>query len=116
MSHPRNLIVLGRQAGANIIETYAGTPDSEYFTNSHTSILGQTGSRLDYYKIQQQSRRAYHIDNTRIRQEADSRIDCHSLSLGGKLARCDIDVELDEPGAEVNLNGLLPDQSAPACG
>ena len=29
-----------------------------------------------------------------------------ALSLGGKLARCDIDVELDEPGAEVNLNGL----------
>ena len=106
MSHPRNLIVLGRQAGASIIETYAGTPDSEYFTNSHTSILGQPGSRLDYYKIQQESQRAYHIDNTRIRQQADSRIDCHSLSLGGKLARSDIDVELDEPGAEVNLNGL----------
>ena len=106
MSHPRNLIALGRQAGASIIETYAGIPDSEYFTNSHTSILAQAGARLDYYKIQQESQRAYHIGKTRISQEADSRVDCHALSLGGKLARWDIDVELVEPGAEINLNGL----------
>ena len=106
MSNPRNLIVLGRNSGASVIESFAGIPDTEYFSNSHTSILGKAGSRLDYYRIQQESRRAYHIGNTRIRQEADSRIDCHTLSLGGKLARADIDVELDEPGAEVNLNGL----------
>ena len=106
MSHPRNLIALGRQAGASIIETYAGIPDSEYFTNTHTSILAQAGARLDYYKIQQESQRAYHIGKTRISQEADSRVDCHALSLGGKLARWDIDVELDEPGAEISLNGL----------
>ena len=106
MSHPRNLIALGRQAGASIIETYAGIPDSEYFTNTHTSILAQAGARLDYYKIQQESQRAYHIGKTRISQEADSRVDCHALSLGGKLARWDIDVELVEPGAEINLNGL----------
>ena len=106
MSHPRNLIALGRQAGASIIETYAGIPESEYFTNTHTSILAQAGARLDYYKIQQESQRAYHIGKTRISQDADSRVDCHALSLGGKLARWDIDVELDEPGAEISLNGL----------
>ena len=106
ISHPRNLILLGRHGSVNIIETFAGIPDAEYFTNGHTGILAQTGARLDYYKIQQESQRAYHISNTRIRQEADSRIDCHALSLGGKLARCDIDIELNEPGAEVNLNGL----------
>ncbi len=106
MSHPRNLIALGRHAGASIIETYAGIPDSEYFTNSHTSILAQAGARLDYYKIQQESQRAYHIGKTRISQEADSRVDCHALSLGAKLARWDIDAELLEPGAEINLNGL----------
>ena len=106
MSHPRNLVALGRQAGASIIETYAGIPDSEYFTNSHTSILAQAGARLDYYKIQQESGRSYHVGSTRISQQADSRVDCHALSLGGKLARWDIDVELDEPGAEISLNGL----------
>ena len=106
MSHPRNLVALDRHASASIIETYAGVPDSEYFTNGHTSILAQAGARLDYYKIQQESQRAYHVGNTRIRQAADSRVDCHALALGGKLARWDIDVDLDEPGAEVMLNGL----------
>lgn len=106
MSNPLNLVALGRNAGASVIESFAGIPDTEYFTNSHTRILGRAGSRLDYYSIQQESQRAYHIGNTRIRQQADSRIDCHTLSLGGKLARSDIDVELDEPGAQVKLNGL----------
>ncbi len=106
MSHPRNLVALGRHAGATIIETYAGAQDTEYFTNNHTRIVGQAGARLDYYKIQQESQNAFHIDNTRIKQQADSKIDCHALSLGGRLARCDIHVELDEPGAEINLNGL----------
>ena len=106
MSNPRNLVALGRNAGASVIESFAGIPDTEYLTNNQTGILGRAGSRLDYYSIQQESQRAYHIGNTRIRQQADSRIDCHTLSLGGKLARSDIDVELDEPGAEVKLNGL----------
>ena len=106
MSNPRNLVALGRNAGASVIESFAGIPDTEYLTNNHTGILGRAGSRLDYYSIQQESQRAYHIGNTRIRQQADSRVDCHTLSLGGKLARSDIDVELDEPGAEVKLNGL----------
>ena len=106
MAHPRNLIALGAQAGASVIETYAGIAEAEYFTNSHTSILARPGARLDYYKIQQEGPRAYHVGKTRIRQQADSRVDCHALSLGAKLARWDIDVELDEPGAEVNLNGL----------
>ena len=106
MSHPRNLIALGAHASASIIETYAGVPEAEYLTNSHTSILAQAGARLDYYKIQQESQRAYHVGATRIRQDADSRVDSHALTLGGKLARWDIDVDLDEPGAEVMLNGL----------
>lgn len=106
MSHPRNLIALGAHASASVIETYAGVPQAEYFTNSHTSILAQAGARLDYYKIQRESQRAYHVGTTRIRQDADSRVDCHALALGGKLARWDIDVDLDEPGAEVMLNGL----------
>ena len=106
MAHPRNLIALAPQASASIIETYAGIAEAEYFTNSHTSILAQPGARLDYYKIQQEGPRAYHIGTTQISQQADSRVDCHALSLGAKLARWDIDVELLEPGAQVNLNGL----------
>ena len=106
ISHPHNKVVLGRHASASVIETYAGVPDARYFTNTHTSILAQAGARLDYYKIQHESQRAYHIGNTRIRQDADSRVDCHALTLGAKLARWDIDVDLNEPGAEVMLNGL----------
>jgi len=106
MSHPRNSIVLGKNSKTTIIETYAGMENVEYFTNSHTRIVARDNAHLDYYKIQQESHRAYHIGNTKIIQNTDSKIDCHSLSLGGALARSDIDVVLDGPGAKINLNGL----------
>ena len=105
-AHPRNLIKLGRHAKATIIETCAGPEGAEYFTNAHTEITTQAGAQLSYYKIQQESQRAFHIATTRIRQRRDSRVDCHALSLGGALARNDIAVALEEPGAEVKLNGL----------
>ena len=105
-AHPRNLIKLGRHAKATIIETCAGPEGAEYFTNAHTEITAQAGAQLSYYKIQQESQRAFHIATTRIRQRRDSRVDCHALSLGGALARNDIAVALEEPGAEVKLNGL----------
>lgn len=105
-AHPRNLIKLGRHAKATIIETCAGPEGAEYFTNAHTEITAEAGAQLSYYKIQQESQRAFHIATTRIRQRQDSRVDCHALSLGGALARNDIAVALEEPGAEVKLNGL----------
>ena len=106
MSHPHNIVTLGRDSSATIIETYSGIPEAAYLTNGVTRIVGRAGARLDYYRIQQESRNAFHVGNTRIIQQADSRIDCHALSAGASLARCDIDVELDEPGAQVRLNGL----------
>ena len=105
-AHPRNLIKLGRHAKATIIETCAGPEGAEYFTNSHTEIRAEAGARLSYYKIQQESQRAFHVATTRIKQQRDSWVDCHALSLGGALARSDIAVALEEPGAEVKLNGL----------
>ncbi len=106
MSHPRNVIALGRGSKTTIIETYVGMEDVEYFTNTHTQVLAEDNAHLDYYKIQQEGRRAYHIGNTKITQRRDSKIDCHSLSFGGALARSDMDVVLDGPGAEIHLNGL----------
>src|SRR5205823_653627 len=49
---------------------------------------------------------AYHIATTQSRQERDSYLALHALTLGGSLARHDITTVLDGPGAELILNGL----------
>lgn len=105
-SNPRNLLVLEKNAQAAVIETYIGTEEAEYLTNTVTEIRLSGGASLEHYKLQRESMNGFHIGNTQVHQQADSHFTSHSVSLGGKLARNDIDVRLLERGAEVTLNGL----------
>jgi Fe-S cluster assembly protein SufD len=106
VSHPRNMIILGHNAQATVIESYAGLDEAEYFTNTVTEILTSEGAILEHYKIQQESERSFHIGSTHVRQQGDSRYESHSISLGGALVRNDITTTLEAEGAEVVLNGL----------
>jgi len=103
---PRNLIVLGTNAAATVIESYVGVDDAEYFTDANTEAVLMPGARLDHYKIQREGENGYHVGNLQVQQHRDSRLESHAIGLGGRLARSDIDVRLAEPGASALLNGL----------
>ncbi len=105
-SLPRNLIVLGENSRATVIESYTGADDAEYFTNTNTEVVLQRSAALEHYKIQREGLKGYHVGILQARQHRDSRLESHSISLGGRLARNDIDVRLAEEGAGVLLNGL----------
>ncbi|MFT7458438.1 MAG: Fe-S cluster assembly protein SufD [Planctomycetota bacterium] len=106
ISHPHNLIVLGKNARATVIESYIGLDDAEYCTNTVTEIRTGDGAVLEHYKVQQESIRGFHIGYLHAQCEKDSRLESHSVSLGGALVRNDIDANLAGPGAHVGLNGL----------
>lgn len=106
ISHPRNLVVLGKNAKATVIESYIGLDDAEYCTNTVTEIVNGEGANLEHYKIQQESMQAFHIGYLHAQCQQDSRLQSHSISLGGALVRNDIDAMLAGPGAHVGLNGL----------
>ena len=106
VTHPRNLIVMGANARAQLVESFSGDDEAEYLTNSATELLLERGAQLTHYKIQQEGAAAYHVGNIRVSQRRDSRFESHSISLGGTLVRNDIDVRLEERGAQVLLNGL----------
>jgi Fe-S cluster assembly protein SufD len=105
-SHLRNVIVLGKNARATVIESYNGMEDAEYFTNSMTEIHMGEGAVLEHYKLQRESLRSYHVAYLNVQQARDSRLESHSISLGGALVRNDIDDHLAGEGAQVMLNGL----------
>ena len=104
--HPRNLIVLGANARATVLEHYAGADGSDYFTDCTTEIVLGPGAVLEHYRLQQEGDRGLHVGHTVVRQARDSRYVSHALALGARLARTDLDVQLAEPGAETVLNGL----------
>ena len=106
MTHPFNLLILGKQAQATIIESYLGFTDAEYLTNTVTKVIMDDASILNHYKIQQESPGGYHIANTSTCQGRDSILTSHFISLGGRLVRNDINSDLNRPGASIFLNGL----------
>ena len=106
MLHPRNLIVLGADSQATLVETYAGIGSSRYLTNAVTEIVSQEGSVLDHYRVQLETDRAFHVGRVQAALDRGARISSFSVSLGAALSRNDAAVALTAEGAECALNGL----------
>ena len=106
ISHPRNLIVAAENSRASIIESYISIRDSSYFTNAVTEIALGESARVDHYKIQRESEKAFHVGTTQIRQGRDSQLHSFSFAVGGLLARTNIYTSLDGAAATCTLNGL----------
>lgn len=105
-ANPRNLIVLGQNARAVLIESYSGGGENEYFCNAITEIVLGPGAELEHYRLQQEGARAFHIGSSFVQLGRDSHYRSHVLSLGAALARCDLDVRLAGRGAAAELDGL----------
>ncbi len=106
VTHPRNLVVVEREARASIVETYASLAASVYWTNAVTEIVVGDGARVDYHRVQRESDRAYHVAATQSHQGRDSTLNLHFVAFGGALARHDIGAVLSGPGGTLILNGL----------
>ena len=104
--HPRILIVAGVASKATFIESYFSVSDVPYFTNQVTEVVAEAGSRVNYYKIQRQSEKAFHVSTTHSLLAADSTFNSTNTDLGGALVRNNLDVLLDEEGGFCRLNGL----------
>ena len=106
VSHPRNLIITGRNSRATVIESYVSLGNGEYFTNAVTEISLGEGSHLDHYKLQRESESAFHVGTVQVREARDSQLHSFSLAVGGSLARTNIYTSLDGDAATCTLNGL----------
>jgi len=106
VTYPRTLIVAGENSKTTIIESYVSLGDGNSFTNAVTEIVLKEGASVDYYKIQKESDRAFHIGATQVHQERDSKFSSFSIAMDAALTRNNLNVALDAEGAECELNGL----------
>jgi len=104
-SHPRNLIVLGREAQLTVVETFVGS--GNYFTNAVTEIVAGEGAHIDHYKVEREARDAFHVGSVQIHQERSSNATARTISLGGGLVRNEVNVALAGEGANLTLDGLF---------
>ena len=104
--HPRNLVVIDREARASVVETYAALDGDVYWTNSVTEVVVGDGARVDYHRVQRESARAYHVAATQTHQGRDSTVHLHTVAFGAVLSRHDIGTVMAGPGGTLILNGL----------
>ncbi|HVR29521.1 MAG TPA: Fe-S cluster assembly protein SufD [Thermoanaerobaculia bacterium] len=102
--HPRHLIVALEASQASVVETYGGS--GEYFTGVVTELHAGDGSHLRHYRMQRESRGAYHFATIQGWLARSSVLASHNVSLGGRMVRNDVVALLDGEGAEGIFNGL----------
>ncbi len=105
--HPRNLVLVGDNAQGVVVESYLALDDeSEYLCNPVTEVWVGRNAQLKHYRLQQESRQAFHIGVSQVRLGRDSRYSLLSVDTGSRLARNDLGCVLDGEGAWAALNGL----------
>ena len=105
LSHPRNLIVVGRGSQVSFVESYWG-PEQVYFTNAVTEVVVDENAKVEYARVEQESGQAFHVATVHFHQERSSVVHSTSIQFGGSLVREDTTAVLDGEGAENTLNGL----------
>lgn len=102
---PRVLVRAGPGSKATVIEHYGASP-GESLSLAVTEVALGAGAHIEHYRLQEVSGEAFHLGVLAARLERDATLVSHNLSVGGRIARLDLDVELAGPGARVEMNGL----------
>jgi Fe-S cluster assembly protein SufD len=103
-SHPRRLVVVGKNSRVRIVERFVGG-EQPYLVNPVTEIVVGPGSTVEHVKVQQDGPQAFHLGSLHVGLDRDASFKSWSLSVGGRIARTRIEVRLDE-GSDVDLTGL----------
>ena len=107
MSSPRVVVRAAANSRCTVIEHFIGSTAGECFTNAVSEIEVGTGAKVEHYRIQQESTRAFHIGHVNVRVQQNGRYASHDIALGASLARLNLGTVLQGPGAHVDLRGLL---------
>ncbi len=104
--YARHLIIAEAGSSAVIIEDYQGDGSTSYYTNAMTELYAGQQAQITHFRIQCESKQAYHINHLAVKQAMNSTVHSHSFAFGGKLVRSDTSFNLNEPHAQCTMNGI----------
>jgi Fe-S cluster assembly protein SufD len=103
---PRNLVIADENAEAKIVEVFVSQGAQASLTNIITEIEAGPDARLDYTKLQLEDHHNFHIGTTQIRQDRQSAVDTHIISLDGAFIRNNLHFLMTDKHCSSILNGL----------
>jgi len=106
VAQPRHLVLVQEGARATFVERYASLGEPLYCTNSLLELALERDAVLDHYRVQTESRDAFHLTGLYLDQARGSRYRGVNLGLGGSWSRTDLVVRFSGPHARCDLKGL----------
>ena len=106
MLQPRNLIIVGENAHAQIYERHQSLSSNAVLTNAVTEIFVGKRGILDMYKIQNDKANTSLIDNTFVQQKDSSIASVNTFTFGGSLVRNNLEYFHEGEHIVSNLNGI----------
>lgn len=105
-SQPRNLIVVGKNAEVKMAESFRTIGDNGSFTNVVTEIVVEEQANVQYYKVQNETEKAYHIGTTQVIQKDKSHFYAVTVTVNGGFVRNNLNIVLDGQHCESFMYGL----------
>ena len=109
--NPQKLIHLGKGSKMVLVESYndlgEGDTKSEYFNNMQNVIHLKGNAQMDHYKLQRESTRSSHLNNTSIYQDRDSVYSNYQLDLGGLWVRNNLNAYHKGENVTTNFYGAF---------
>lgn len=109
-SQPRNIIAVGKNAQVKMAEAFRTLGSERSFTNAVTEIHMDRDASVEYYKVQNESEKAYHIGTTQVKMLDNAHFYAGTVSLNGRFIRNNLNIILDGEHCEAHMYGLyFPD-------
>lgn len=107
---PRNLVVMGKNSSAKIVESWGVIGENLGFLNTVTEMFLDENARGEYYKAQDTPGQSSYVGTLQVHQERSSVFTTVTTTLEGRFVRNNLNILLNGEGCESHLNGLyLPD-------
>lgn len=103
---PRTFVHAGEGSSVSVVESYLGASGKRYWTGAVSEILLEPSAVLEHCRLESEGDGAIHVGLTEVCMGRDSSYRSFSISLGAQLARNDLNVVLDDAGADASLYGL----------
>ncbi|MFD1819120.1 Iron-regulated ABC transporter permease protein SufD [Pseudarcicella hirudinis] len=105
-SQPRNLVVVGKRSQVKIAEAFRSFGENVAFTNSVTEIIVDEDANVDYYKVQNETDKSFHIGTTTVYQSNRSVFSANTVTANGGFVRNNLNIKSDGENCESNMFGL----------
>lgn len=104
--HLRHVVVAGAGSQVSLMEDYTSDDKHCYYMNTITEIHLAEKAAVTHYKIQRESKAAFHVSHLAVHQAEHSQFNSHAFGFGGQWMRSSIAIHLNAPHARCLMNGI----------